>query len=318
MLGWGGCGLIMKIAQWLGRAKERIPVLDAELMILMVFREVWPHGVDRSYIVTHGDTEIAPGRLEILTNMLVRRIKKEPLAYILGEKEFYGRMFWVTPEVLIPRPETESLIELVKELKLPKQPRFMEVGTGSGCVAITLALEFPQSKVLATDISERALDIAEQNDIIHEGRVEFLKADLIGGLVEDIQEEAKYRNLQMYSPELKTQDYDYVDDGSEEPDWLEDLQFDVVVANLPYVDPGWEWLDTEALDYEPKTALYVRDENGLGLYRRFFRELKELKTHYVAIEADPCQHIALVKMAEEFGWGCRKIEGFALLFVRRI
>ena len=178
-------------------------------------------------------------------------------------------------------------------------------------------MEFPQSKVLATDISERALDIAEQNDIIHEGRVEFLKADLIGGLVKEVREEAGRRNLQMYSPELKTQDYDYVDDGSEEPDWFEDLQFDVVVANLPYVDPGWEWLDTEALDYEPKTALYVRDENGLGLYRRFFRELKELKTHYVAIEADPCQHTALVKMAEEFGWGCQKIEGFALLFVRR-
>ncbi len=307
----------MKIAQWLSRAKERIPSLDAELMILMVFREIWPRGVDRSYIVTHDDMEITPGRLEILTNMLVRRIKKEPLAYILGEKEFYGRTFWVTPEVLIPRPETESLINLIKELKLPRQARFFEVGTGSGCIAITLALEFPQAKVLATDISERALDIAEQNDIIHEGRVDFLKADLIEELVKDIQEEAKCRNLQMYSTELETQGYDYIDDGPEEPDWFEDLQFDVVVANLPYVDPKWDWLDAEALDYEPKTALYVQDENGLGLYRRFFRELKVLRTHYVAIEADPCQHAALIKIAEDSGWGCQKIDGFALLFVRR-
>lgn len=277
----------MKVGSWLKRAKQRIPALDAELMVLMAFRERWPKGSDRSYIVAHDEEEITPRQLVMLTDMLVRRVKKEPMAYILGEKEFYGRTFWVTPEVLIPRPETESLIELIKTLKLPKQARFLEIGTGSGCVAITLALEFPQAGVVATDISERALDIAEQNDIIHEGRVEFLQADLIRGIINQDEEFA-----------------------------AADLHFDVVVANLPYVNPEWAWLDGEILDYEPKTALYVRGENGLGLYRRFFSEIGLVKARYVVVEADPCQHSELVALAEEFGWGCRKIDGYGLLFGR--
>lgn len=272
----------MKIKAWLKRAKERISALDAELMILMVFRDEWPLTADRSYIVAHDDEEIPSVQIGILTDMLVRRIKKEPMAYILGEKEFYGRTFWVTPEVLIPRAETEELVELVKELSLPKQARFLEVGTGSGCVAITLALEFPQAKVVATDISEQALNIAEQNDIMHEGRVELLQADLVEGMVGQI----------------------------------EDLEFDVVVANLPYVNPDWEWLDEKALDYEPKTALYVKSENGLGLYRRFFDELKRIKANYVVVEADPCQHKELIKIAEVAGWKSEKISGYALLFAK--
>lgn len=301
----------MKVKAWLERAKERIPAVDAELMVLMAFREDWPYGVDRSYLVLHDEAEITPGRLQYLTEMLVRRIKKEPLAYILGEKEFYGRMFWVTPEVLIPRPETESMIDLVKELKLPKQVRFFEVGTGSGCVAITLALEFPQAKVLATDISTQALDIAEQNDVIHEGRVEFIQADLIKDLADQIQNEPLPLSELPGEAELLERD------GRAERmrAWFENLKFDVVVANLPYVNPAWTWLDAEALDYEPKTALFVRSENGLGLYRRFFDELELVETKYVVVEADPCQHDELVRLAEARGWGCQKIAGFALLFV---
>jgi len=271
----------MTANDWLKKAKKRVSALDAELMILMAFRGKWPEDADRSYLAAHGDEEVSLDDLKYLTEMLVRRIKKEPMAYILGEKEFYGRWFWVTPEVLIPRPETESLIDLIKELELPKQPRFLEIGTGSGCIAITLALEYPQAKVMATDISEDALDIASENDVVHEGRIELIRADLIADLAKALQEE---------------------------------LEFDVVVANLPYVDPEWEWLDKEALGYEPQTALYVAENNGLGLYRRMFEELKMIKAKYVVVEADPCQHEELKKIAEKVGWECEKVLGYGLRF----
>lgn len=273
----------MEIESWLKEAKKQVAGLDAELIALDCFA---PKGADRSWLVSNNVVKITTEMQQKAQAMIKRRGKGEPLAYILRKKEFYGRDFLVDQRVLVPRPETESLIEIVKALNLPRQPRFLEVGTGSGCLAITLALEFPQSYVLASDISAKALEVATENDLRHEGRVDFVQSNLLS----EIQFET----------------------GGE--------YFDVLVANLPYVSHNWQWVKVDNLRFEPKSAIYARGKDGLALYRRFFAELNErerlgeLWANYVVVEADPCQHLALVEIGEKSGLKLQKIEGFGLLF----
>lgn len=272
------------LKDWLKWAKTQIDALDAELIAVSVFGG---QHRDRSWLVAHEDLELAAFPKKQGNKLVKRRAQGEPLAYLLHRREFYGRDFVVNSEVLIPRPETETLIDLIKDLDLPKRPRFLEIGTGSGCIAITLALEFPQAEVLATDISADALEVAERNDRIHEGRVEFIKSDLL-------------------------KDVDFGFDG----------EFDVVVANLPYVNPNWEWLDQRTLSFEPVTALFALGENGLALYHRLFEELndrqKESGIKYAVIEADPCQQDELIELAQGLGWDLQQKRGFGLVFSRDI
>lgn len=279
----------MTIGHWLELARQKIDALDAELILLFVLRDALPKGVDRSYLFAHATVGISQANWEKLDALLERRAKGEPLAYILGYKEFYGRKFKVSPAVLIPRPETEVLIRLIKELPLPKQPRFLEVGTGSGCIAITLALEYPQSYVLASDISVRALDIARENDFWHEGRIELVSSNLL-------------------------RDIEFLAEDTRRPE-----HFDVVVANLPYVDRQWDWLDQKTLAYEPARALYA-GLRGLSLYRRLLREIAEydelgkLELDYLVLEADPCQQTELIQCAAKYGFEHCKTDGYGLLF----
>lgn len=276
----------MDLGAWLRGAKVRIAALDAELIALAGLAEVLPPGVDRSFLVAHPEVEISREGRRRLDRMLERRAAGEPLAYILGFREFYGREFAVSPAVLIPRPETESLIELAKALDLPRRPRFIEVGTGSGCVAITLALEFPQAEVLATDAYVKALDVAERNNITLEGRVHLVQSNLL-------------RDLSL-------------------PEELRG--FDVLVANLPYVDPTWDWLDEEGLAFEPKTALFAVQEHGLSFYKRLLRELQKddvVRVRYLIFEADPCQHEELAAFVDKKGYDLIGIEGYGLAFEKR-
>lgn len=276
----------MIIEKWLKLAKQKISALDAELIALVGLAEILPAGVDRSYIFAHQDTEISQKHQDMLDEMLARRVRGEPLAYILGFREFYGRNFVVNKAVLIPRPETESLVELAKGLDLPYRPRFVEVGTGSGCIAITLALEFPQAEVLAIDAYVKALDVAAENNLRLEGRVHLVQSNLLRdlSLPEDVRE------------------------------------FDVLVANLPYVDPNWDWLDADGLAFEPKTALFAAKEHGLSFYKRLLRELRNghvLNVRYLIFEADPCQHEELVEFVGKKGYDLARIDGYGLLFEKR-
>lgn len=261
-------------------ARAQIGALDAELIAVRCFA---PARADRSWLVANDELPVAGSARKQSDEMLRRRAKGVPLAYLLGEKEFYGRRFLVNPAVLIPRPETETLIDLIKGLALGRRPRFLEVGTGSGCIAITLALEFPQAEVLATDLSTRALEVAEANDNLHEGRIELVQSNLL-------------RDLALRRGE----------------------RFDVLVANLPYVNKAWEWVEPDNLRFEPKMALYARAENGLSLYRRLLKEARQkLEVAYLVLEADPCQHLALQQMAREYGFWPVRAEGFGLVFSRR-
>ena len=202
--------------------------------------------------------------------------------------DFYGRNFIIKPDVLIPRPETEMMVDAVLSLAgkaylpgvkpaprvLPKNPRILDVGTGSGCVAVSLALELPEASITACDVSEKALKVAQENAKNLRAEVKFIQSDLL----EDVSGD-----------------------------------YDVVVANLPYVDENWDWIDKEALGKEPAIALYAED-GGLALIKKLINQAKERNIRYLVLEADPCQHGQVVKCAKSRGYYPLETRGFALAF----
>jgi len=123
--------------------------------------------VEREYLYAHDERVLRDEEIQALENALSDRISGVPLQYIVGRQEFYGRYFRVTPDVLIPRPETEYIVEAVLEIQNAagqnSHPRILDVGTGSGCIAVTLALEISEAEVFGSDISERALQVARTN-----------------------------------------------------------------------------------------------------------------------------------------------------------
>ena len=214
----------------------------------------------------------------------------KPVAYQRGYQDFYGRDFIVTPDVLIPRPETEQLIDLVLSLAgkpylpgikppkriLQKNPTILDIGTGSGCIAITIKLEVPEANVYATDISPKAIKIAQKNAKKHGVSIPFI----ISHLTEKIK-----------SNEIPTPD--------------------LVVANLPYVDEEWDWLDKKSLSFEPQIALYAKD-HGLALIFELINEVSELKIRHLILEADPCQHVEIIKYATKKGLKLVETRGFII------
>ena len=193
-----------------------------------------------------------------------------PKAYQQGSADFYGRDFLVTPDVLIPRPESEQIIDSCldlcgisylpgvkprKPLLSPTNLTILDVGTGSGCLAITLALALPSAKVYASDISEKVLKIAQKNALKLKAPITLI----ISHLLEKV-------NI---TPNL-------------------------IVANLPYVDPDWGWLDKQALSYEPASALYAED-HGLALIKELIDQAAARHVKYLILEADPSQHSRIIE-----------------------
>ena len=200
--------------------------------------------------------------------------------------DFYGRDYLVSPDVLIPRPETEMMVDTVLNLvgkpflpgikpskaELPENLTIVDVGTGSGCIAVTLKLLLPQAKVVATDISDKALGVAKKNASALGAEVEFLQSDLL-------------------------------DDVRIKPD--------LIVANLPYVDENWEWVDKEALSKEPALALYAKD-GGLELIFKLIDQAVEQEVYHLVLEADPCQHERIVQYAKEKDLTLGETRGYSL------
>jgi len=259
----------MNVNLWLKKTKEEIDALDAELLVLEIL-----HEKERSFLVANDNIELNQNDLDVLDRLVKLRKRGMPLAYIVGRKEFYGREFAVDRNVLIPRPESEEIIEIVKSLKL-KEPKILDVGTGSGCLAITLALEIEKSKVVAADISKEALKVAAENAVDLGARVEFVESDLL--------------------------------------EKFQDEKFDVVVANLPYVDETWDWL-SEELEWEPEKALFAVDE-GLYEIKRLIDEVDKYKnTEYLVIEADESQHEKIKKyISKKKSLEVVKTSGFQIL-----
>jgi release factor glutamine methyltransferase len=148
----------MAVGEVLRYAAVRIGRLEARALLAHVLER------DAVRLVAHPEAELGKAEHERFEGLVERRLRGEPLAYLTGEREFYGRMFKVSPAVLVPRPETECLIELVLP-RLPAQPpaRVLDLGTGSGCIAITIASECLHSAVTAVDVSAAALELAQEN-----------------------------------------------------------------------------------------------------------------------------------------------------------
>ncbi|MEA2602488.1 MAG: release factor glutamine methyltransferase [Acidobacteriota bacterium] len=192
-------------------------------------------GLSEAQALARGDSEV-PARAESrFRELLERRLTGEPAAYLMGEREFYGRVFCVDSRVLIPRPETEHVVEeaiAVITAALPARPWILDVGTGSGCLAVTLALEIPGSCVVATDLSPGALAVAAKNARRLGARISLLGTDLTAGL---------------------------------------DLaRFDLVVSNPPYVDlADAPLLSPEVCNFEPALALFAPGSGDSVLARLF-------------------------------------------------
>jgi release factor glutamine methyltransferase len=192
-------------------------------------------GLSEAQVIAREDREVLPAEEARFRELLERRLTGEPVAYLLGEREFFGRPFFVDRRVLIPRPETEHVVELALAENLPPAPWILDIGTGSGCLAVTLALEIP-ARVVATDLSPGALAVAAKNARRHgvEERVLGVGLDLLEGI---------------------------------------DLtRFDLVVSNPPYID--WSEageISPEVCSFEPHLALFS-PESGDSILARLFAQ----------------------------------------------
>jgi release factor glutamine methyltransferase len=222
---------IIKVLQWTvehfqkhGIASAR---LDAEILMSRSL------GIPRIKLYTDFEKILTPGELAAIRELVQRRLKHEPVAYILGEKEWYSEKFKVGPGVLIPRPETELIVDEVKKTGLAGPARVLDLGTGSGCLAVVIKKLFPHAEVTASDISEKALETAKENAL------RILGADLITFVASDLFGEIS-------GP------------------------FDLIVSNPPYIPDG-AVIDRTVREYEPPEALFAGPD-GMDFYRRFLPE----------------------------------------------
>ena len=205
-------------------------LLEAKVLLLRAA------AIDEARYLAAPDRPSSPRTEAFFRRLVARRLAGAPLAYLTGVKEFWSIPFEVSPSVLVPRPETEALVEKVLELSSREDESIVDVGTGSGCIAVALAKELPRARVQAVDVSERALRVARRNAARHKARrVQFLRSDLL----------AAFRGT--------------------------GAKFDFIVSNPPYVSRGeWEALPAEVRDFEPRRALFA-GESGLELIERLVR-----------------------------------------------
>lgn len=253
--------------------------LDAELLLAHVL------GVERTWLVANGEEDLEVRQAKEFERLVARRLEREPIAYLVGHKEFYGREFTVTPDVLIPRPETEDLVELALECLQNTTLRCIDVGTGSGCVGITLKLERPAIDVTLSDISLTALDVSRQNAEKLGATVEFVQSDLL----------AAFTKIQ--HPKSK-------------------IFFDLIVANLPYVDESWEVSPETA--FEPHQALFA-ENGGLRLINHLIGQAGVILKPggFLLLEADPEQHASIINFAHNLGFSHVKTQDYALALKQR-
>lgn len=271
----------LTIGEWLESSTNELKAigissarLDSELILSHTIRE------GRSYIHAHPDEVLSTRHQEIAYARLQLRLDRVPVAYIIGHKEFYGRRFRVTTATLIPRPESEELIDLLKEA-IPKNEnliaeetkRLVDVGTGSGILGITSKILFPELDVALVDISRYALKIAEENAKSMNAQVELLYGDLL-------------------SPYPFKADY--------------------ILANLPYVDRAWD--RSPETEHEPSEALFA-ENGGLSLIFEIVEQTKDkLKTGgYLILEADPSQHKEIIGYAKQNGLLLQSAKTYGLL-----
>lgn len=276
----------MTIEQWIKFTEDKLSRsgvssarLDAELILAEVL------GLERTFLHAHSDQLLPKTKVFHANNYLNKRAKRLPLAYIFGKKEFYGREFIITPDVLVPRPESEQIIELYKKV-VQTGDSLLDIGTGSGILAVTTGLEAKKINhkitVFASDTSVKALEVAKNNAYKHKQNINFVYSDLLSDI----------------------------------PNTILD-QITIIIANLPYV--SLEWIDAtqpNELHYEPSQALYAAD-GGLELIKKLIEQtISAPKLKYLILEADPEQHAAIINFAESYNFDLKKVADYCLLLGR--
>ncbi|MDO5667031.1 MAG: peptide chain release factor N(5)-glutamine methyltransferase [Alcaligenaceae bacterium] len=237
---------------------QQLPLLERRMLLEFVFNK------PRAWFITHDDELLDELIKERLQSLFERRLAGEPMAYIVGQREFMGLVFKVTSAVLIPRPETELLVETalayLADLKAKgvTQPKVLDIGTGSGIIAICIKYYFPEAEVMALDLSDDALEVAQENAQKLNLQIEFLKSDLFTA--------------------LKPQEN----------------SFDLIVSNPPYIDHEDKHLQQGDVRFEPAMAL-TDFADGLALIRRLLVEAPK----YLRSSARPPVATALWM---EHGW----------------
>ena len=244
----------------LRRAGAPTPALDADVLFAHAL------GVPKETLVAHPEIELEPDEEKRLDVLIAKRADGVPVAYLRGFKEFYGLRFAVDPRVLIPRPETEILVDAVRAYVGDRALTVLDVGTGSGAIAVALAVSAPALRIIATDVSAVALSVARANAESHGVRIDFRQGDLLAPVMERV---------------------------------------DVVAANLPYLrDDDLEQLaaDRTSLAFEPRVAT-VAGSDGLALVRRTIADLPRVLTDdgTAFFECDPPQVVAIAALLSALG-----------------
>ena len=269
----------MKLQAWTHQAKqqlEKVGISTAHLDIMVLAEDCL--GKDRSALLAHPELELSEDQVKELSAWVKRRRNHEPLAYIRNKTEFFGRQFYIDERVLEPRPESETMIALLKELALPTGSVIADIGTGSGALAITTKLELPQAKVYAVDIDPGCLKVARKNAQRLNTDIHFMKGDLLQPLL------------------------------------TKETRPFALLANLPYVPNSFRI--NKAAGAEPRIAIFGGSD-GLDVYRRLFQQLEEsqVKPHFILTEALPPQHGDLANIARAAGFILEKTDDFIQLFV---
>lgn len=279
----------MLASAWLKQSEARLKeagVPTARLDTLVLLEDATSK--DRAWLLAHPELELAAEVENSLDAKLNQRAQHIPLAYIRGRAEFYGRTFKVSEHTLVPRPETETMIELLRDTAEHSWQQMggalvIDIGTGSGAIAITAKLEFPEAQVIATDIDENCLKIARENAARLRAGVSFLHGNLL--------EPFARRPAAFNSP------------------------FSILLCNLPYVPD--DFAINTAATHEPRHALFG-GADGLDLYRELFAQITaaDAKPFYLFTEALPPQHETLADIAHAAGYALQQTSDFIQFFQR--
>ncbi len=247
---------------------------------------------NRTALYSRFDRPVEEAELAPLRELLKRRAAGEPLQHLLGFTEFFRRDFLTDARALIPRPETEELVEMVLK-KIPDRPvRVLDMGTGSGIIGVTLALELKEraKEVVLADISPQALDLALENAMRLGARVSTVQTDL-------------FENIHLEKPVLRPEGADSSASvpEEEEKDAGREMRFDVIVANLPYIADGEE-LAPEVMK-DPHTALFGGPE-GWEIIERFLARARDYlnENGFVALEIGHDQAAAVTQIMDGYGY----------------
>jgi release factor glutamine methyltransferase len=239
---------------------------SAEEISALVFATLQHFGISRTDVLGNREIEIDQNKLD---DVILRLNQHEPLQYIFNEAWFYGRKFFVDNDVLIPRPETELLIDIAKKNFLKTDAVFvLDIGTGSGCIAITLALEFPNAKIMAADVSAKALAVAKKNSKNLSAPVNFMENDILKGFDSDV-------------------------------------KFDLIVSNPPYITQSEkQTMLPNVLQHEPHLALFASESDPLIFYRAIFKTAAGIlnKNGLLAVEINEQLGESVVGLSKMYGF----------------